>query len=294
MDPGHPAGRAVQGVYAVLAECTHSAALARCHARTAQPAAVARVAGRCARRCAEPGARAGMGPGFLGTLAAGRSRCARDAGDLCRRRAVGLPRKSRPSRPRWHLAVVAASAFRRDRALAHCQHTGGAAQRTQWRGHRRLYPPVGMARFCVPPAASLPGHHHAKPQPALRRLRLGHGGSCHAGRMAARAHRHPDRRCGAAAAVAHRLDAQPRAHDRGEPVVQASARALAGGRALVLGHLGGCGPGQQHDGLAVGGRHWRRCRAVFPRVQSGDAGREIRPASHLHRALDSRLWQHYR
>ncbi len=126
----------------------------------------------------------------------------------------GIAKKPRPPRSRWHLATFAASALRRDCAVAHCQRAGSAAHCAQWRRNRWLYPPAGLARFRLSPAASLPGHHQPEPQSALRRIRLGEGRSgCTAG-LAARPHRHPDRRCRYASALAHRLDAQPRAHDR--------------------------------------------------------------------------------
>ena len=85
---------------------------------------------------------------------------------------------------------------------------------------------------------------------------------------------------------AHRLHAQPRAHDRRQLADQAPAPALAARRALVLGHAGRCRPGQQHAGLAVGRRHRRRCRAVLPRLQSGDPGAR----SSIPTAATSRRW----
>jgi deoxyribodipyrimidine photo-lyase len=78
-----------------------------------------------------------------------------------------------------------------------------------------------------------------------------------------------------ARAVPHRLDAQPRTRDRGQLPDQKPAPALAARRALVLGHPGRCGPGQQFAGLAVDGRLRRGCRTVLPRVQSGDAGEAV-------------------
>ncbi len=41
------------------------------------------------------------------------------------------------------------------------------------------------------------------------------------------------------------------------------------------------GPRQQYDELARGGGQRRRCRPVLPHLQSGDAGREIRPGGRL-------------
>ena len=75
-------------------------------------------------------------------------------------------------------------------------------------------------------------------------------------------------------------------HNRARMVVgelsrQASAHPLAGGRALVLGHAGRRGSRQQQRRLAMGRGLRRRRRALFPRVQSGSAGREIRSRGRL-------------
>ena len=51
---------------------------------------------------------------------------------------------------------------------------------------------------------------------------------------------------------------------------------LARGRGLVLGHAGRCRSGQQSGELAVGRRLRRRRGALFPHLQSGLAGREVR------------------
>ena len=60
------------------------------------------------------------------------------------------------------------------------------------------------------------------------------------------------------------------------------------GRTLVLGHAGRCGCRQQPRQLAVGGGLRRGCRALFPGVQSGAAGREVRPRGGLCAALGGR------
>ena len=94
--------------------------------------------------------------------------------------------------------------------------------------------------------------------------------------LAARPDRLSDRRCRHARALAHRLDAQPRAHDRRVVPDQASADRLAARRGMVLGHAGRCRPRQQRRELAMGRGLGRRCRALFPHLQSDAAGREIR------------------
>jgi deoxyribodipyrimidine photo-lyase len=97
--------------------------------------------------------------------------------------------------------------------------------------------------------------------------------------LAARAHRLSDRRCRDARALAHGLDAQPRAHDRRLLPGEASADRLAARRGVVLGHAGRCRPREQCRELAMGGGLRRRCRALFPRLQSRPAGREVRSGS---------------
>ena len=63
------------------------------------------------------------------------------------------------------------------------------------------------------------------------------------------------------------------------------------GRALVLGHAGGRRPGQQHAGLAVGGRQRSRCGAVSPHLQPDRTGAAVRPRPHLRGALAGRPQQ---
>ena len=53
------------------------------------------------------------------------------------------------------------------------------------------------------------------------------------------------------------------------------------GEQLVLGHAGRCRHRQQCRELAVGGGLRCRCRALFPHLQSGAAGREVRPEGRL-------------
>jgi hypothetical protein len=55
-------------------------------------------------------------------------------------------------------------------------------------------------------------------------------------------------------AVGQRLDAQPRADDRGQLPYQAPPHRLAAGRALVLGYAGGCRLRAERRQLAVVGR----------------------------------------
>ena len=59
------------------------------------------------------------------------------------------------------------------------------------------------------------------------------------------------------------------------------------GRGVVLGHACRCRPRQQHTGVAVGRRLWRRCRAIFSRIQSRDPGREIRSERRLRAPMGS-------
>ena len=91
-------------------------------------------------------------------------------------------------------------------------------------------------------------------------------------RLAARADRRAGRGRRDAAALAHRLDAQPRADDRRLLPGEAPAGVLGGGRAVVLGHAGGWRPGGERAVLAVGRRHGHGQPAVLPRVQPADAG----------------------
>ena len=72
---------------------------------------------------------------------------------------------------------------------------------------------------------------------------------------------------------------------------EAPAAALAGRRGLVLGHAGRCRPRRQQRVLAVGGGLRRRCGALFPRLQPGAAGREIRPRRRLCPPLGARSWR---
>ena len=98
-----------------------------------------------------------------------------------------------------------------------------------------------------------------------------------AARLAAGPHRLPARGRRHARALGHRLDAQPRADDRRVVPREEPAAPLAGRRALVLGHAGGCRPRQQHARLAMDRRLRRRCRALLPHLQPGQPGREVRP-----------------
>ena len=64
--------------------------------------------------------------------------------------------------------------------------------------------------------------------------------------------------------------------------------ALAARASLVLGHAGRRRPRQQRRELAVGRRLRRRRRALFPHLQPGAAGREVRPARRLCAPLGAR------
>ena len=72
------------------------------------------------------------------------------------------------------------------------------------------------------------------------------------------------------------VDAQPGADGGGVVPGQASADRLALRRGVVLGHAGRCRSRQQSRQLAMGRGLRRRCRALFPGVQSDPAGREVR------------------
>ena len=62
-------------------------------------------------------------------------------------------------------------------------------------------------------------------------------------------------------------------------------------RRLVLGHAGGCRPGQQCRQLAMGGRLRRRCGAFLPHFQPGAAGQEIRSRAAPMSAALFRSWR---
>ena len=104
-------------------------------------------------------------------------------------------------------------------------------------------------------------------------------------RVAARPDRLSHRRCRHARTLAHRRDAQPGADGGGVVPGQASADRLARWRAMVLGYACRCRCRQQPRELAMGGRLRRRRRALFPRLQSDPAGREVRSRWRLCQAL---------
>ena len=227
--------------------------------------------------------------GFWDALAAGRSRRARGADGVHRRRAQRLSRSSATCptgwAPRCCRRTCISARSRRGRVVRRLQRRAvpaatptSTATSANWAGVNSRYhllhhfpqtpdhnlnPRFDGFRWAAPNAAQLAG-------------------------VAAGAHRRSDRRRRHARAVGHRLDAQPRAHAGGQFPVQAPAPALARRRALVLGHAGGRRPGQQHHGLAVGGRHRRRRGAVLPHLQSGDPGGEVRSAGALHHPLGAR------
>ncbi len=272
-------GRTVPGVHAVLAQAS-------------------RAAGRLPHRCPPPPLRLADSDGGLplealrllpaiewtGGLArsldAGRAWSPRDAGAVRRRCAGRLRPRPRPAGPARYLAAVSAPALRRDLPAPDpaaawkppprraTRAAGRTSNRTcaSWAGasspticcttsRTRPRPTSIRASTAFPWAAADPA--------LLRRWQRGRTGI-------------PLVDAGMRELWAHRLDAQPRAHDRGQPADQEPAPALAARRALVLGHAGRRRPGQQHTGLAMGGRLRRRCRAVFPHLQPGHAGAAVR------------------
>ena len=100
-------------------------------------------------------------------------------------------------------------------------------------------------------------------------------------RLGARANRLSDRRRRNASALAHRIHAQSRPHDRRLVPRKAPPHRLAARRAMVLGHAHRRRSGQQSDGLAMGRGVGRRRRPLFPHLQSGAAGGEVRPRRRL-------------
>jgi deoxyribodipyrimidine photo-lyase len=112
--------------------------------------------------------------------------------------------------------------------------------------------------------------------------------------LAARPDRRAAGRCRHAPVVARGLDAQPRAHGGRFVADQAHGDRLAAGRALVHAHPGRCRPGQQHAGLAMGCRHRRGCRAVFPHLQSGHPVAPLRSAGRVPASLASRTARAWR
>jgi hypothetical protein len=142
-------------------------------------------------------------------------------------------------------------------------------------GHETFLKELGWREFCI----QLLFHHPQLPsEPLDKRFETF--------KMAAQRQRlscldqgpdgHSHRGCGHAPALADGLDAQSGAHDRGQLPDQTPWHPLATRRALVLGHVGGCGPGQQCRQLAMGGRLRRRCGPILPRLQSGAAGKKVR------------------
>jgi deoxyribodipyrimidine photo-lyase len=93
----------------------------------------------------------------------------------------------------------------------------------------------------------------------------------------ARAHGHPDGGRGHAPAVAHRLDAQPHAHDCRLVADQKPAAPLALRRGVVLGHAGGRRPRKQCVGLAVDGGLRGGRRALLPHLQRRHSRAQVRP-----------------
>src|SRR3569623_1015753 len=189
--------------------------------------------------------------------------------------ARALSAMARPSRPPRHLAALALSALWRDqRAASRVDLARLCAARRRCRHHRGgrgAASPAHLARVRAPPASPLSAYRRGTVQSALRRVSVA-ARRCAAARMAARAHRHPDHRCGHAPAVADGLDAQSRAHDRRVVSRKKLPPSLVGWRTLVLGDLDRRRPRQQQLQLAMGRGLRRRRRALSPHLQSAAAG----------------------
>ena len=107
-------------------------------------------------------------------------------------------------------------------------------------------------------------------------------------RLAARAHRLPDRGRRDAAAARDRLDAQPGADDRGQLPGQGPARRVAARRPALHALAGRRRPRLQPARLAVGGRLRHRRGAVLPGVQPDHAGPQVRPGRRVRPPLGAR------
>ena len=145
-----------------------------------------------------------------------------------------------------------------------------------------------LARIRPSPAVSFSVHHHEAAARGIRALPV--AAQCHA-------------RCarGSEAAPEFRWSMQGCAscgrtgwmHNRVRMVaasflVKNLMITVAGRRALVLGHAGGCGSRQQHDELAVG--RGERCGrgALFPNIQSRHAGQALRFRRPVRAQVDGR------
>ena len=313
--PGEPARRPAGGaqagrrsvhrVHAVLARPPRGRRAGRAGAGAGEAAAGAcRAARRAARRPARRGGPP-LGERVLRAVAAGRARRARAAGGVPRRAARRLRRRPRPPRPRRQQPPLplpalgrghgaAGLARRRRRARGGRDRPGGlrrAAELGRGAGagaaqvRRRLSPPAGLARVRPPPAGGVPAHRgrsrctsaSRRSRGATTRPRSRPGGAAAPGSPSST---RGCARCGATGWMHNRVR-----HAGGVVPRQGPAAPLAGGRGVVLGDAGRRRPGQQHAGLAVGGRLRRGRGAVLPRLQPGDAGPAVRPRRGLRAPL---------
>ena len=132
-----------------------------------------------------------------------------------------------------------------------------------------------LARVCASPAVSFSAHTRRAAASAVQTFSVAQGRGV-AARLAKRPHRLSDCGRGNARVVDDGLDAQPCAHDRRQFPRKGFTAAVAGRRAVVLGHARGRRPRAEHTRLAVDRRLRRGRRAVFPYFQSRESGREIR------------------
>ena len=188
------------------------------------PDARQRQAGRLEAR-ADP---AGLGRRPARQLEARRGLGAGAPQGVPRRRHCRLFRRSRPARPRRHLAALAASSFRRDQSapdLARRALCGGRAP-SPVRRHRKIPQRTRLARVLPSSAVRRPRSRNAQPAALVRRLSM--EARCQSlARVAARPDRLSDRRCRHARTLAHRRDAQPGADGGGVVPGQASPDRLA-------------------------------------------------------------------
>ena len=213
------------------------------------------------------------------------------ARDLAAGRGRGLGRARRLRRRAHRRLQGRRATSRREPGVSRLSpqlHHGELSPRQIWHarpggGGRRcrgVPAPAGLARVRLSPAVPLPAAARHAAAAGVRPLPL--VGRCRpVPRLVPGPDRLPDRRRRHARALAHRLHAQPGADDRGLVPDQGPADPLAAGRGLVLGHAVRRRPRQQLDGLAVGGRLRHRRRPLFPHLQPGQPGGEVRPRGRL-------------
>ena len=201
------------------------------------------------------------------------------------RRLRGRPR---PARPRRHLAAVAAPALRRDQSRVRSGTPPALPRPNDRRAGRdidKFLSELGWREFCRHLLHRSPDLPERNLQPSFDAFPVARRPGGAAG-LAARPHRLSDRRRRHAPALAHRLDAQPGAHDRGLVPGQAPADRLARGRGMVLGHAGRRRSGQQPGELAVGGG----LRAPTPRPISASSIRCCRARNSIPTAPMCARW----